>query len=1011
MAELAALGVAASIAQFVAIAYKVTSRINTYCSALENTPEVFRRLRVDLPLLTEVCEKYSALGHVNTKAVQDALTECAQQIDDLHTNLVRAVPIDGDSNPVRWKKALKSFALETKVKDSISRLETLQNVLQLDISLMTYAVLKPPATSEPDRKCICVPSGRLSKFFGRMKLLDLIDNSLKPGGRDPKVCVLRGMGGQGKTSLALEYCKREMASGYFKSILWVEAKSLGSVHRSFAHFAESLTDNQRRFADNNACVNQVRNTLQTWATPWLVVYDNYDRLNDLPGILDYLPSSHHGAVLVTSRNPGCESLGRVIQVNGMELDESIQFFLDRIGLEPSTKTIQSAREVVTALENLPLAIDQSAAYIRARKLSAKEFLSHYRTRKLKVMKFIPEMTTYMGFGHGGADGEEKPLSVFTTWEMSRGQIWNSHNITAGEADSIAHFLTTLSFFGNLNLRMDMFRVYFETRPRLVPWMDIFTDSDTPEWDDLAYREVLSTLEQLWLIRYQEEHSHEDSSQEGHQLVSFHPLVQSWIQLRLDPQTRRLHCIEALEILHEYVLSQSSNGGQTSLRQRRETLSHLDSALEWQNRYINGWELDGSYSLRHACGDFMRYYIAEGKYNEAEMICKSLLKLSDWSGRFDEMVSSHVDLASIYIHQGRYPHAERELLQANAIQHSKPLTPLTKIRLARTLGLCYFKQGHYVEAEASYRTALESERETAALSSSDASDTNELLAQVCRDLGRHEEAINLYQSALESYAAKSAPVIRQLECKIHLANTYRALARNHEAALLYHDAHEGLLERLGHDHPLVIEAKLYNGINCIALENYAFAIKSLDQVITLASRVLGEKHPVALKARMNQAKALQYDGRIEEAESLYRITLEGREEMLGLSNPYTLRSYEDLVSLLWTQKRFDQAEATAERVSKVYRRQTSAENTSDPRQSPASSQNITNDTPRPFPATELLFKSAVARCTTTLDVAHRDRIDLQQALAQVYIKQGRFDEASDIRQQMEESETRTGAERP
>ena len=1014
MAELAAVGAAASIGQFVLIAGKVVKRINSYCRTVHDSPEVFRRLTIDLPLLIEVCDKYKALPHgSHSKAVKDALAECLQHVCKLEKYLLKATPADGDSNPTKLKKAFKSFGLEDKVEDSMSRLKNLKDTLHLDISLTTLAVMKPPAASDTEKKCICVPSGRLSKFFGRTKLLGLIDRSLKPGGRDPKVCVLQGMGGQGKTCLALEYCKREIASGYFKTILWVEAKSLGSVHRSFAHFAETLTDNQRHFADSKACVHQVKDILQTWATPWLVVYDNYDRLSDIPGVLDYLPSSDRGAVLVTSRHPGCESLGHVIRIDGMEPEESMHFFLDRIGLERSHENMQAADEVVTALEYLPLAIDQSAAYIKARKMSPRTFLTHYEKRRLKVMTFIPEMTTYKGLDRGSVGEEEKPLSVFTTWEMSRDQIWHSNNITKDEANHVAHFLTTLSFFSNSYLRMDMFRVYFETSHEKPPWISIFENFETLEWDDCAYQDVIAILEQLWLIRYQEQHSHDDTTHDRHHMVSIHPLVQSWIQLRLNQQARRMHCIEALNILHQYILSTGRHETPMSLKQRRVLLSHLDSTLDWQSRYVKGWELDESYDLRKACEDFMRYYIAEGKYNEAQSICEALLK-ADMSGNSDvaKGVWARADLAGIYIHQGRYLDAEHVLLRARVSNGDFNLNPATGIHWAKTLGTCYFKQGRYKEAEASYRNALQLEQSTATSAKTDVSDTNELLAQVCRDLGRHEEAINLYQSALETYEDRSAH-LRHLECKVHLANTYRALARNEEAATLYHDAHKGLLERLDHDHPLVIMTKLYNGINCIALEDYAFAGRSLEQVVKLASRVLGIHHPVTLKAMMNQAKAFQYEGKFAEAEALYRITLDGREQTLGLLNPYTLRTCEDLVSLLWTQGLLAEAEAMAKRVLQDRSRCNSAEDSVDLQQRlravSLDSAISLEDMRRPFAATELLFTSGVERCRTTLDVAHRDRIDLQEALVRVYIEQGRHVEASALSIQIKDHDAHAGAQ--
>ncbi|KAK6438855.1 hypothetical protein LTR95_004939 [Oleoguttula sp. CCFEE 5521] len=988
---LTALGAAASVAQFVVIAVRVSTRIKDYCSTASNVPEAFRRLSIQLPLLVEVCSEYGKLPKADdSKAVDDTLEECTRQVDILEKMLTKAVPVKADSGPARALKAVISIGLEKKVEESIARLETLKTLLLLKIGLITYAVLRPPASSSASDTCFCVPSGRLSRFFGRTSILDRIDQILRPGSRDPKVCVLQGMGGQGKTSLALEYCKREIAAGHFKSILWVDAMSLAAVHRSFSHFAERLTDHRRVFPDVSACIDQVRTTLQSWAAPWLIVFDNYDRPDRLPGVLDYLPHCGNGAVLVTSRHSGTASLGETISIAGMDSVESIQLFLERSGMKYTVDNIESAELVVRTLGYLPLAIDQSAAYIRSKRISPTAFLKHYKDRKSKVMSFVPALSTYKGLKITGSVEEEQPLSVFTTWEMSFHQIWHTDDII--EPNAIGHFLTTMAFFSNTNLDLGLFRSFSDSDGVKHSWMPAFVDVDTSGWDEYACQDAVTALEQLSLIQYTDQHAHfanqsDDNSLHGR--ISFHPLVRDWIQLRVTPEARRAHCTEALQILHHYIEHKLPSA---TVDVRRELLSHLDSALSSQSQYFPDWALYRYDSLRHCLEGFMRFYLAQGRYKEAEEVCQKLLRADDSAAGAVQTLtlSTRLLLTDVYLQQGRYTAAEDELTHLRASDDSNLSSNMVlSSRLINNLGMSYFRQGRYDEAYSLLQELLKQQEALSPADDCSVLDTKELLAQVCRDRGEHEQAILLYESALEGFESLKER-LRKLKCMVNLAHTYRSQAQCHQASDLYENARVQLEEQLGPDHPLTITTKMYHGINDIAMERYGTAEASLRDVVDRSVQVLGPKHPDSLKSMMNLAILLHRRDNAVEAEPLYRTTLDSREATLGFGNPYTMRTAECLVSLLWTQNRCDEAEALAARVMKAAK----------PRHSSAGS--LDNNLPDfvesassldvevfAFPGAEALFSQAVARSDATLDIAHRDRIDLYRALSRVYEKQGRL----------------------
>nr|OQO27702.1 hypothetical protein B0A51_04468 [Rachicladosporium sp. CCFEE 5018] len=792
-------------------------------------------------------------------------------------------PVKSDSGPARALKAVVSIGLEKKVEESTARLETLKTLLLLKIGLMTYAVLRPPTSSSTSDTCFCVPSGRLSRFFGRKSILDRIDQILRPGSRDPKV--------------------------------WMDSL------------------------------------------------------------------------------------------------ESIQLFIERSGLEYTVDNIESAELVVRTLGFLPLAIDQSAAYIRSKRISSTAFLKHYKDRKSKVMSFVPALSTYKGLKITGSVEEEQPLSVFTTWEMSFHQIWHTVDIT--EPNAIGHFLTTMAFFSNTDLDLDLFRSFYASDGTKHSWMPAFVDVDSAGWDAYACQDAVTALEQLSLIQYTNQHAHSTDQSHENALdgrISFHPLVRDWIQLRVTPEARRAHCTEALQILHHYIEHKLPSA---TVDVRRELLSHLDSALSSQSQYFPDWALYRYDSLRHCLESFMRFYLAQGRYKEAEEVCQKILKADETAVGVEPALTlgTRLLLTDVYLQQGRYTAAEEELTYLRASEDSDLSSNVVLgSRLVNNLGMLYFRQGRYDEAYTLLEKLLKQQEALSLADDCSILDTKELLAQVCRDRGEHEQAILLYTSALEGFESLNER-LRKLKCMVNLAHTYRSQAQCHQASELYEDARVQLGRQLGPDHPLTITTKMYHGINDIAMERYGTAETSLRDVVERSVQVLGPKHPDSLKSMMNLAILLHRRDNTVGAEPLYRTTLDAREATLGFGNPYTLRTAECLVSLLWTQNRCDEAEALAVRVMKAAKpRHSSAGSLDKSRLNLVDSASSLDVEVFAFPGAEALFSQAVARSDATLDIAHRDRIDLYTALSRVYEKQGRQVDAQRMTRLADEGMMRAKATR-
>lgn len=124
---------------------------------------------------------------------------------------------------------------------------------------------------------------------------------------DRRCIVLGGIGGVGKTQLAIDFARRHRSA--YNSIFWLNATSEATLNVSFRQLAEVVFDQQSltEFEDE-AILEGVRQWLSRHDnTPWLIIFDSYDE----PGmykIEKFYPKATHGSIIVTTRLPS--------QVNG-----------------------------------------------------------------------------------------------------------------------------------------------------------------------------------------------------------------------------------------------------------------------------------------------------------------------------------------------------------------------------------------------------------------------------------------------------------------------------------------------------------------------------------------------------------------------------------------------------------------------------------------------------------------------------------------------------------------------
>ena len=479
-------------------------------------------------------------------------------------------------------------------------------------------------------------------------------------------------------------------------------------------------------------------------------------------------------------------------------------------------------------------------------------------------------------------GEETPISVFGTWELSLQQALEQCQDEKATVD----FVTGVAFFNNLDIRMEMFKAAFERTQEPLDWMGLFTIDD--EWDEYEYQDTVTALAELSLIQYRnfDEIPGEDDLEEGisSHSFSFHPLVRDWIQLRIPASERRVYVRRALEILRYYIESSGADYQKWTLKERRAAMSHIDACIETQSKYVRGWSDEEYRATRDPLIVIQKLYADDGRYSEAEAVCRQILdhdrKLKGESSQ--EFVESEIRLAGIHLLRAQFNKAEGILTRLRPDVERYPAE--MSISLLKNLAKTYFKLGRYDEALQLYLDVLA--RQETCLPKGDLSiiDTRHLLAQVYRNQGKHKEAIDFYMEILDVYhAAALDDHLGALQCMVDLAGAYRALAQYSQAAEYYDRAIAGISARLSADHPIALSSRLVRAINLRELNRIEEAEDAFRDTVERFGRILGSFHQDTLRAIMNFAILYDRTNRPERAEELYRAALTGREKIMGFDN--------------------------------------------------------------------------------------------------------------------------------
>jgi tetratricopeptide (TPR) repeat protein len=622
-------------------------------------------------------------------------------------------------------------------------------------------------------------------FTGREAILARLHDAFKAG---KTIQAINGMGGMGKTQLAIEYAYQYKSE--YSTVLWTRADSLQSLITDFVAHARALDLPEKGEGDQQRAVNAVKRWLQTHAR-WLLILDNVD---DLALIYDYL-SSGNGHILITTRSSATGPHIKGTELDKMSRDEGILFLLRRSKriaedniFEPINSLERDAVEAIYELaDGLPLALDQAAAYVEENQCTFSDYHRLYQSHRAALLQ-----------RRGIFGGKEYPHSVATTWSLSFAQV--------EQADQVA---------------VDVLRLCAFLHPDAIPEEMLVAGAIGQDpglcsiaGDPIRLDAAIGTLRRYSLVRRNAETK----------MLTIHRLLQAVLRDVMTKETEQDWAERTVRLVSQAFPDEASSTWQQCERYLPHALTCVELIEQWEMQsreaalllsktayylYERGQYVEAMSLCQHALtirerllgqdhpdvatslNDLAVLYIALHKYEQVEPLCLRALAIQERALGLDhpDVAVTLNDLAMLYYLEGRNDQIEPLYLRALSIfeQVRGPLHSHTATAL-NNLAKLYVAQEKYVEAEVLMRRALHIREQVYGYKHPDVANSLHTLALLFVARGKLPEAESFFQNALAMREKALGPDHRSLgETLIDMAHLLSSQSRYAEAESCYRRA--------------------------------------------------------------------------------------------------------------------------------------------------------------------------------------------------------------------------------
>ncbi|KAJ6451793.1 hypothetical protein C8R45DRAFT_1083624 [Mycena sanguinolenta] len=709
--------------------------------------------------------------------------------------------------------------------------------------------------------------------------------------RKQKIYVLYGLGGAGKTQIALKFIDE---CNLFTDQYMVDAST-----------TETIVKGLKPLATPRQTENSMQDALEWLAgkhEDWLLLFDNADdpKIN----LNQFFPKCNHGNIIITSRNPNLRVYGAHSRVSDLDELDAVSLLLKCADQEPSQVNELVAAKIVKVLCYLPLAIVQAGAFILESE-SLDTYLDVYMKNQAQLLKKKPAQKH-----------DDYAWAVYSTWEMSFSKLSPqaaillqlcsfihhddiSEEIFSRAANHAMKLLDQLAQVQHKPSRLQKLKSKFmqnvfpgSSRPqstsdtekaKLAEFLWCFV-STTGEWNSYMFIQLTNEIKAYSLINHDTERKS----------FSIHPLVHSWGRTTVLDQ----------DIYHSYMVNILG----MSIREVHEEdmqlaslrlVSHVDVLMQSPK---TGSEFYWQYA---------NIYYHAARYTDAVKL--DLMETQEWKklrgNDHSQTLDAMHNLALTYSKLGQFE--EAKVLEVVVLEKRKKLQGDDHPKTLDAMGSLvsrYNSVGHLREAEKLGVLVLEKRRKLLGNDHPKTIDSMHTLATIYDELGQWEKGKILKVSVLEKKRilfGEDHP--RTLEALKSLAMTHHYLGQFDAAKKLQLMVLEKQKKILGDNHPDTARSMQDLTVTYNTLGHFEDAEKLIVMVLEKRRQLFGHKHPETLDAMHSLAATFDNLGRFDETKELKVVVLENWRKVFGDDHPRTLSAMHNLASSYNSLGQFEEAE--------------------------------------------------------------------------------------------------------
>ncbi|XP_013420467.1 uncharacterized protein LOC106180851 [Lingula anatina] len=783
-------------------------------------------------------------------------------------------------NPqAKWENPTAS---DTSIEANIGRVKTYRNQLshghhlgitdtafqtEFDALKQVLLSLSPIYTSDDYDKLLLVPldakvapcqllsvqlPGKLADLKGREDLVQQIQQHIAG---ETRLVLLTGMGGIGKTSVAIEVGHREQNVLYFdmRQVTNLESVKLSLVQHY--HPTRSLKD---LYGDYQNILIQ---TLSSLTSDTVIIFDNNDEiiksnLQDFHSLFqNFLNSSKHITLLCTSREAFSVMSHNmaVLDVPPLENAPSIDILLEGKPTSPNYSESLMLGEIAEKCGRNPLALKLLA--VQLKKKTAQRVLDRMKNKNviasLKVANLpaSQEMMACLDMSYEALNSEEQKLF------------------------RALHIFPVSFLVGEVS---EMFSEILE----------IDEDECESILDSLCNKSLLSA---------------------DHSVYDLHPLLKAYAAFQSRKDQNEISCIQDAYRKHymkqvPHLIFKSKYFPSKELHKKAQNaLPHFkviaDLLLHQLRTNKQDKEMQFLYTnLISIARVFQLFFL----YPEALTILKTLEMVKENMFRFAQIGTFfYVIVGDVLYGMGKYKEALTYYKKSLEIQRENfgekhPDTSWTYHKI----GIALCDMGKYVEALSYYENSLEIKKEIFGEKHPDTATTYHGIGSALCEMGKYVEALKYYEKSFEiQKEILGEKHIHTVLTRRDIGNLLGCMGKYAESLNYYETSLEIQKEILGEKHPRTAGTYHNIGTALCDMGKYTEALTYYDKYLEFQKETLGEQHPDTGTAYFSVGNALSQMGKYAAALTYYEKSLEIQKETLGEKHPDTAGTYHNIGNAL------------------------------------------------------------------------------------------------------------------